>query len=109
VPAFLGTAHAVVQAQQARGLDLQGGNVVVRAGRYVPLMVPLMTHVIRQTLLLAMALEAKGFDPSAARVRADERRFTAADYVVLAGLAVLLLLCLWLRWNGYGVVGGVGF
>jgi hypothetical protein len=86
-----------------------GGNVVVRAGRYVPLMVPLMTHVIRQTLLLAMALEAKGFDPSATRVRADESRFTAADYVVLAGLAVLLLLCLWLRWNGYGVVGGVGF
>src|SRR6059036_1492661 len=26
VPAFLGTAQAVVQAQQARGLDLQGGN-----------------------------------------------------------------------------------
>jgi energy-coupling factor transporter transmembrane protein EcfT len=79
------------------------------SGRYVPLMVPLMTHVIRQTLLLAMALEAKGFDPSATRVRADESRFTAADYVVLAGLAVLLLLCLWLWWNGYGVVGGVGF
>jgi energy-coupling factor transport system permease protein len=109
VPAFLGTAHAVVQAQQARGLDLQGGNVVVRAGRYVPLMVPLMTHVIRQTLPLAMALEAKGFDPSATRVRADESRFPAADYVVLAGLAVLLLLCLWLRWSGYGVVEGVGF
>jgi len=109
VPAFLGTAQAVVQAQQARGLDLKGGNVVVRAGRYVPLMIPLMTHVLRQTLLLAMALEAKGFDPSAIRTRAGESRFTAADDAVLAGLAVLLLLCLWLRWNGYGVVEGVGF
>ena len=109
VPAFLGTAQAVVQAQQARGLDLQGGNVVVRAGRYVPLIIPLMTHVLRQTLLLAMALEAKGFDPSAIRARAGESRFTAADDAVLAGLAVLLLLCLWLRWNGYGVVEGVGF
>ena len=109
VPAFLGTAQAVVQAQQARGLDLQGGNVVVRAGRSVPLLIPVMTHVIRQSLLLAMALEAKGFDPSAARARAGESRFAAADYAVLAGLAVLLLLCLWLRWNGYGVVQGVGF
>src|SRR5712692_6748875 len=109
VPAFLSTAHAVVQAQQARGLDLQGGNVVARAGRYVPLVIPMMTHVIRQTLLLAMALEAKGFDPRATRASAGESRFTAPDYAVLAGLAVLLLLCLWLRWNGYGVVEGVGF
>src|SRR5439155_1172733 len=77
VPAFLRTAQAVVQAQQARGLDLQGGNVVARAGRYVPLMIPMMTHVIRQTLLLAMALEAKGFDPRAIRVSAGESRFTA--------------------------------
>ena len=46
---------------------------------------------------------------SAIRTRAGESRFTAADDAVLAGLAVLLLLCLWLRWNGYGVVEGVGF
>src|SRR5256712_13299800 len=68
VPAFLSTAHAVVQAQQARRLDLQGGHVVARPGRCGPLMIPLMTHEIRQTLLLAMALEAKGFDPRAIRV-----------------------------------------
>ena len=42
-------------------------------------MIPLMTHVIRQSLLLAMALEAKGYDPSATRVRAGESRFAAAD------------------------------
>jgi energy-coupling factor transport system permease protein len=108
VPAFLSTAQVVVQAQEARGLDLQGGNVVVRAGRYVPLMIPLMAHVIRQTVLLAMALEAKGYDPSATRVCAGERRFAATDVAVLAGLAALLLSCLWLRWNGYGVVEGVG-
>jgi energy-coupling factor transport system permease protein len=108
-PAFLGTAQAIVQAQQARGLDLQGGNIVVRTGRYVPLVIPLMAHAIRQTRLLAMALEAKGFDPGAPLLRSDASRFTAADYAVLAGLAILLPLCLWLRWNGYGVVEGVGF
>src|SRR3989441_10630493 len=71
--------------------------------------ISLMSHVLRQTLLLAMALEAKGFDPSAIRTRPGESRFTAADDAVLAGLAVLLLLSLWLRWNGYGVVEGGGF
>jgi energy-coupling factor transporter transmembrane protein EcfT len=109
VPAFLGTAHAIVQAQQARGLDLQGGNIVVRTGRYVPLVIPLMAHAIRQTRLLAMALEAKGFDPRATRLRSDASRFAAADFAVLAGLGLALAGALWLRWNGYGIVEGVGF
>lgn len=109
VPTLLGTAQAIVQAQQARGLDLQGGNVVVRAGRYVPLVLPLVAHAIRQTRLLAMALEAKGFNPSTTRFHANASHFAAADYVVLAGLVGLLLAGLWLRWNGYGIVEGVGF
>ena len=109
VPTFLGTAHAIVQAQQARGLDLQSGNVVVRARRYVPLVIPLMAHAIRQTRLLAMALEAKGFNPGATRVRSDASHLTSADYAVLAGLTVILVAGLWLRWNGYGIVAGVGF
>lgn len=109
VPTLLGTAKAIVQAQQARGLDLQGGNVVVRAGRYVPLMIPLMAHAIRQTRLLAMALEAKGFDPTATRIRDDGSRFAGADYAVLTGLMLILLGGLWLRWNSYGIVEGVGF
>jgi energy-coupling factor transport system permease protein len=109
VPTFLGTTQAVVQAQQARGLDLQGGNVMARAGRYVPLVLPLMAHAIRQTRLLAMALEAKGFNPCTTRFHADASRCTAVDYTALAGLALLLLAGLGLWWNGYGTVEGVGF
>ncbi len=108
VPTFLGTAQTIVQAQQARGLDLQGGNLVVRAGRYVPLVLPLVAHAIRQTRFLAMALEAKGFNPSTSRMGYKEGSYTATDALVLVVLAALLLAALWLRWNGYGVVAGGG-
>jgi len=109
VPTFLGTAQTIVQAQQARGLDLQGGNVLVRTARYVPLVIPLMAHAIRQTRLLAMALEAKGFNPASSQAGLHRLSFSAADHRVLVGLAALLLTSLWLRWNGYGIVEGVGF
>lgn len=109
VPTFLGTAQTIVQAQQARGLDLQGGNILERAGRYVPLVLPLVAHAIRQTRLLAMALEAKGFDPSASRVGHRQDSFMPADYLVLTGLGALLVTVLWLRWSGYGIIEGVGF
>lgn len=109
VPTFLGTAHTIVLAQQARGLDLQGGNFVERARRYVPLILPLVAHAIRQTRLLAMALEAKGFNPSASRMGHSGASLSPLDVFVLAGLAVLLLGALWSRWQGYGIVEGVGF
>ena len=109
VPTFLGTAQTIVQAQQARGLDLQGGNILVRAGRYVPLVLPLVAHAIRQTRFLAMALEAKGFDPSASRVGHRQDSFKPADYLALAGLGALLVAVLWFWWSGYGIIEGVGF
>jgi energy-coupling factor transport system permease protein len=109
VPTFLGTAHTIVLAQQARGLDLQGGNVVERTKRYVPLILPLVAHAIRQTRLLAMALEAKGFNPSESRMGHRDIPLSPLDMLVLAGLAVLLLTALWSRWQRYGIVEGVGF
>lgn len=109
VPTFLGTAHTIILAQQARGLDLQGGNFVERTRRYVPLVLPLVAHAIRQTRLLAMALEAKGFNPSASRMGHSGASFSPLDVLVLAGLAVCLLGALWSRWQGLGIVEGVGF
>jgi energy-coupling factor transport system permease protein len=109
VPTFLGTAHTIVLAQQARGLDLQGGHFLDRARRYVPLVLPLVAHAIRQTRLLAMALEAKGFNPAASRMEHRNAPFTPLDVLVLAALALLLAGGLWSRWQGYGIVEGVGF
>ena len=41
VPLFFTRIGTVVQAQQARGLDLKSGNVLQRARKYVPLLVPI--------------------------------------------------------------------
>jgi energy-coupling factor transport system permease protein len=109
VPTFLGTAHTIILAQHARGLDLQSGNVVHRTKRYVPLVIPLVAHAIRQTRLLAMALEAKGFNPSASRMYYDSASFSRLDILVLVLLGSLLIVALWVRWQGYGIVEGVAF
>ena len=59
----------VIQAQRSRGLDISSGTIVERIRKYVPLAqtVPLIGHALRQTNLLAMALESKGFHPTAHR------------------------------------------
>ncbi len=104
VPSLIGSAAAIVQAQRSRGLDLAAGSTIARLLRYPPLLVPLVGHTLRHTRLLAMALEAKGFGPGGRRQALLELRLRGADYVALALTGAVVLLSLWLRLSGYGIV-----
>ncbi len=95
VPLFFVRIAMVVQAQQARGLDLQSGNVLQRARKYVPLLVPIFVYAIRDTDLLSMALESKGFGMRARRTEFLAFPFVWRDYAVL-GLLLILNLAGWL-------------
>lgn len=104
VPSLLGSAGSIVQAQRARGLDLAAGGLLARLRRYPPLLVPLIGHQLRQTTLLAMALESKGFGPAVRRQGLIELRLRAPDWAVLLSSAAAVACCLWLRWQGYGYI-----
>jgi energy-coupling factor transport system permease protein len=104
VPSLIGSAATIVQAQRARGLDLAAGGPLARIGRYAPLIVPLVGHTLRQTRLLAMALESKGFGPGLRRQPFLELRLRAPDYLALALTAGLVLASLWLRARGHGIL-----
>lgn len=104
VPSLIGSAGLIVQAQRSRGLDLGAGNLLARLRRYPPLLVPLIGHTLRQTRLLAMALESKGFGPGVRRYGLLELRMQASDYLLLALVAALVGLSLWLRLTGHGIV-----
>ena len=61
VPVFLDAAVTVVQAQRCRGFNFDEGNLVQRARRYVPVIVPVFMGALRRADGMAMALEARGF------------------------------------------------
>ncbi len=101
---LLGAGAEVIQAQRSRGLDLSSGTIVDRMGKYVPLVVPLIGHALRQTNLLAMALESKGFHPLAHRSYYAVERMKWLDYVILTVLGILLAGSVWMRWYGIGII-----
>jgi energy-coupling factor transport system permease protein len=101
---LLGAGVGVIQAQRARGLDISSGSMVERIRKYVPLVVPLIGHALRQTNLLAMALESKGFHPTAHRTFYFSGTMKKADYAVLIFLSVLLGVTVWLKWEGIGIL-----
>lgn len=104
VPMLLGAGATVVQAQRSRGLELSTGPVWSRIRRYPALVVPLIGHTLRQTNLLAMALESKGFGPGRRVKTYRSPTLKTLDYLLLSLLATVLGISLWLRVNGFGTV-----
>jgi energy-coupling factor transport system permease protein len=104
VTMLLGAGVGVVQSQRSRGLDVSTGGILHRIRKYVPLVVPLTGHMLRQTNLLAMALESKGFHPSAKRNFCSTGKFRLPDYVVMSVISILVGISAWLRWQGIGVL-----
>lgn len=104
VTILLGAGVSVVQAQRSRGLDVGAGGIGDRLRKYVPLVVPLIGQALRQTQVLTMALESKGFHPLANRKNSTPVRFVWRDYLVLTVVGSALVLALWMRVQGIGVL-----
>jgi len=104
LPTFVGAGATIVQAQRARGLDLERGSPWSRMRKFIPLLVPILIYAMRTVNLQAMALEAKGFGRGGKRTSYLELRLRPADYCVII---LLLLLCgaaLYWRLTGHGAV-----
>ncbi len=105
VPTLIGTARNVIEAQRARGVDPAAGNVFRRIRNYVPLIAPVLAYALRGADLTAMALESRGLGRDPAR-RTHYRAFKAGatDVVLIAGLFVVVVLCIVARVEGHGVI-----
>ena len=101
---LLGAGVGVIQAQRSRGLDTSSGSILERIRKYVPLVVPLIGHALRQTNLLSMALESKGFHPTGYRSFHITEKMNKPDYAVLIFLAILLGTSAWMKWEGLGTL-----
>jgi energy-coupling factor transport system permease protein len=104
VPTLAMAVTTIVQAQVARGLDLDDRNPLRRARQLAPVVIPFLVYAIRYAALLSMALEARGFRPHARRTYYIELRMAARDYVALVGLVAAITMGVVLRLKGYGAV-----
>jgi energy-coupling factor transport system permease protein len=107
VPTLLASAATVVEAQRSRGLDLESGSVFSRLARHFPLLVPVIVSAIRNTDLMAMALESRGFRATAHRTSLLQPRLRARDWFALFLCLALAAGCIWLRRAGLGAMAGL--
>ncbi len=93
VPTLGQEAYAIMDAQRARGVELDKGNILTRIRNIVPIIVPLIIVSIRRALSVAESMESRGFGASEKRTYMETLSFRKRDWaLVISSLIVLSLL-----------------
>ena len=91
VPVLAEEAQTIMDAQKARGLELERGNFLKRIRNYIPILIPLIVSAIRRSLELAEAMESRAWGATKKRTNLYVLRMHKGD-VALVALTILLLV-----------------
>jgi energy-coupling factor transport system permease protein len=95
VPVLAEEAQTIMDAQKARGLELEKGNFMKRIRNYVPVLIPLIVSAIRRSLELAEAMESRAWGATKKRTNLYALKLRRGDYFLLAVIVVLLAVAVY--------------
>ena len=90
IPTLIEEIDKIMNAQKARGADLDSGNLVQRAKALVPIFIPLFVNSFRRAYELAFAMECRCYNGNNKRTRMKQMKFTWRDAVAFVIVAVML-------------------
>jgi len=95
VPVLAEEAQTIMDAQKARGLELERGNFLKRVRNYIPILIPLIVGAIRRSLELAEAMESRAWGASEKRTNLYVLKLKKADYLLAFGSALMLIFAVY--------------
>ncbi len=97
VPVMAEEAQTIIDAQKARGLELERGNFIRRVKNYVPVLIPLLVNSIRRSLELAEAMESRAWGASSERTNLYILKMKRCDYYMIITSLTVLVLAVYIR------------
>jgi energy-coupling factor transport system permease protein len=99
VPVLADEAQTIMDAQKARGLELEKGNLLKRVRNYIPILIPLIVNAIRRSLELAEAMESRAWGANKNRTNLYSLKLKRSDYllVVISVLMLVVAVYIWLN------------
>lgn len=96
IPVLLEETDKIMNAQKARGADMESGNVFKRVRALIPVLIPLFVSSFRRANDLAMAMECRCYNGGKGRTRMRILRFSGVDLFALIFSLVIfsgVILC----------------
>jgi len=97
VPVLAEEAQTIMDAQKARGLELEKGNIMKRIRNYIPVLIPLIVSAIRRSLELAEAMESRAWGATKKRTNLYALKLHKGDVALLAIAIVVLAAAIYIR------------
>jgi len=97
VPVLAEEAQTIMDAQKARGLELERGNFIKRIRNYIPILIPLIVNAIRRSLELAEAMESRAWGATEKRTNLYALRLKKPDYALALISVLMLVLAVYIR------------
>jgi energy-coupling factor transport system permease protein len=98
VPVLAEEAQTIMDAQKARGLELERGNFMKRVRNYIPILIPLIVSAIRRSLELAEAMESRGWGASKKRTNLYVLKMREGDFMLIIISIILLVTAIYVRY-----------
>jgi energy-coupling factor transport system permease protein len=95
VPVLAEEAQTIMDAQKARGLELEKGNLLKRIRNYIPILIPLIVSAIRRSLELAEAMESRAWGATKKRTNLYSLKLHKGDYALIAITMLVLVVTIY--------------
>ncbi len=102
VPVLAEEAQTIMDAQKARGLELERGGFMKRVRNYIPILIPLIVSAIRRSLELAEAMESRAWGASEKRTNLYILELKRSDYALFL-LSILMLILAIYAWYSLSI------
>ncbi len=90
IPTLVEEAQKIMNAQKARGADLESGKLLDRIRALIPILIPLLISSVRRAYELAEAMECRCYHGGEGRTRMKQLKFSALDFYAGIFCAVFL-------------------
>jgi energy-coupling factor transport system permease protein len=97
VPVLAEEAQTIMDAQKARGLELERGNFLKKIRNYIPILIPLIVSAIRRSLELAEAMESRAWGATKKRTNLYVLKMHRGDLVLILITIGILATAIYVR------------
>ncbi|WP_461866125.1 energy-coupling factor transporter transmembrane component T family protein [Thermococcus sp.] len=103
IPTLYMLALNIMDAQKARGWEMEKGNILVRIRKMSAVLIPLLIASIKTAHELSIALESRAFGARKDRTFLYTIEMKRRDYVALLLTGIILIIALYVRYSlGFG-------
>lgn len=95
VPTLMDDTVKIMNAQRARGVDFEEGNLFQKIKSLIPILIPLFISSFKRADALALAMEARGYKGGDGRSKYRQLRWSGKDSLLIL-VFFTLVLALWM-------------